>query len=80
MNVVVVPKKDEKWRVCLDYMDLNEVCLKDSFSLPRLDQIVDAIIEHDMPSFLDVFFGYNQIPIHLSDLEKITFILSTITI
>ena len=36
-NVVVVPKKGGKWRVCVDYTDLNEACLKDSFPLPRID-------------------------------------------
>ena len=40
-NVVVVPKKGGKWRVCVDYTDLNEACLKNSFPLPQIDQIVD---------------------------------------
>ena len=41
-NVVVVPKKGGKWRVCVDYTDLNDACPKDSFPLPRINQIVDA--------------------------------------
>ena len=41
-NVVVVPKNGEKWRVCVDYTDLNEACPKDNFPLPWIDQIVDA--------------------------------------
>ena len=36
-NVVVVPKKGKKWRVCVDYTDLNEACPKGSFPLPRID-------------------------------------------
>ena len=36
-NVVLVPKKGEKWRVCVDYTDFNEACPKDSFPLPRID-------------------------------------------
>ena len=36
-NVVVVPKKGNKWRLCVDYMDLNDACPKDSFPLPRID-------------------------------------------
>ena len=36
-NVVVVPKNGGKWRVCVDYTDLNEACPKDSFPLPRID-------------------------------------------
>ena len=36
-NVVVVPKKGGKWRVCVDYTDLNDACPKDNFPLPRID-------------------------------------------
>ena len=81
-NVVVVPKKGNKWRVCVDYKDLNDACPKDSFSLPRIDQIVDAAVGHGMVSFLDAFSGYHQIPMHPPDAEKTSFITpmdSTIT-
>lgn len=57
-NVVVVPKKLGKWRVCVDYTNLNEAYPKDSFPLPRIDQIVDATIRHGMLFFLDTFFEY----------------------
>ena len=50
-NVVVVLKKGGKWRVCVDYMDLNEACLKDYFPLPWIDQIVDVSVGHGMLSF-----------------------------
>ena len=50
-NVVVVPKKGGKWRVCVDYTDLNEACPKDSFPLPRIDQIVDVAARHGILSF-----------------------------
>ena len=73
-NIVVIPKKGGKWRVCVDYMDLNVACPKDSLLLPRIDQIVDAFSEHGMLSFLDAFFGYQQIPMHPPDAEKTTFI------
>ena len=62
-NVVVVPKKGNKWRVCVDYTDLNDACPKDSFPLPRIDKIVDASARHGMLSFLDAFSGNHQIPI-----------------
>ena len=42
-NKVVLPKKGGKWCVCVDYTNLNEACLKDSFLLARIDQIVDGI-------------------------------------
>ena len=63
-NVVVVSKKEGKWRVCVDYTDLNEACPKDSFLLPRIDHIVDATVEHRILSFLDAFSRYHHIPMH----------------
>ena len=76
-NTVVVKKKKGKWRVCVDFMDLNKVCLKDLFSVPRIDQLVDATVEHSRMSFLDTFQGYHQIPLILVDQEKIAFRTST---
>ena len=73
-NVVVAPKKGKKWRVYMDYTDLNDVCPKDSFPLPCIDQIVDAPAGHGMLSFLDAFSGYHQIPMHPPDAEKTSFI------
>ena len=75
-NVVVVPKKGGEWRVCIDYTDLNDVCPKDSFPLPRIDQIVDASAKHGMLLFLDAFSRYLQIPMCLLDVEKTSFITS----
>ena len=63
-NVVVVPKKGNKWSVCVDYTDLNDACPKDSFPLPHIDQIVDASLGQGMLLFLDASSGYHQIPIH----------------
>ena len=73
-NVVVVLKKGNKLRVCMDYTDLNDVCPKDSFPLPRIDQIVDASVGHGVLFFLDTFSGYHQIPMHPPDAEKTSFI------
>ena len=58
-----------KWCVCVDYTNLNEACPKDSFPLSCIDQIVDATTENGKKSFLDAFFGYHQIPMHLPDVE-----------
>ena len=60
-NTVVVKKKNGKWRVCMDFTDLNKVCPKDPFPMPRIDQLVDATIGHPRMSFLDAFLGYHQI-------------------
>ena len=66
-NIVVVPKKGGKWRVCVDYNDFNEACLKDSFPLPLIDQIIDVTSRHKILSFMDTFFRYHQIPMHPPD-------------
>ena len=60
--------------MCVDYTDLNDSCPKDSFPLPRIDQIVDASAGHSMLSFLDAFSGYHQIPMYLPEAEKTSFI------
>ncbi|RVW76199.1 Transposon Ty3-I Gag-Pol polyprotein [Vitis vinifera] len=73
-NVVVVPKKRGKWRVCVDYTNLNNACPKDSFPLPRIDQIVDSTSGQGMLSFLDAFSGYHQIPMSSDDEENTAFI------
>ena len=42
-NLVMVPKKDKQWRMCIDYTSLNKACPKDPFALPRIDQVIDSI-------------------------------------
>ncbi|XP_048619939.1 uncharacterized protein LOC125590418 [Brassica napus] len=54
-NVVVVKKKNGKWRVCIDFTDLNKSCPKDPFPLPYIDKLVDAIAGHQLMSFMDAF-------------------------
>ena len=73
-NTVVVKKKTGKWRVCVDFTDLNKACPKDSFPLPKIDQLIDATTGHDRMSFLDAYRGYHQIPLYAADQEKTTFI------
>ena len=73
-NTVVVKKKSRKWRICVDFIDLNKACLKDPFPIPRIDQLVDAIVGHPRMSFLDAFQGYHQIPLALNDQEKTAFV------
>jgi hypothetical protein len=74
LNTVVVKKKNDKWSMCVDFTDLNRVCPKDSYPLPRIDQLVDSVSGYDRLSFLDAFQGYHQIPISLTDQDKNAFI------
>ena len=73
-NTVVVKKKNGKWRVCVDFIDLNNACPKDPFFMSRIDQLVDATVGHPWMTFLDAFQGYHQIPLALDDQEKIAFV------
>ena len=73
-NVVIVKKANDKWRLCIDFTDVNIACPKDSFLLPRIDLIVDATTSHELLSFMDVFLGYNQIRRDPSDQEKTSFV------
>ena len=76
-NIVVVKKKSRKWRVCVDFTDLNKVCPKDPFSMPWIDQLVDVTVGYPRISFLDAFQSYHQIPFALDDQEKTAFVTST---
>ena len=66
-NTMVVKKKNGKWQVCIDFTDLNKACPKDPFSLPQIDQLMDAMVDHPRMSFLDAFQGYHQILLTLND-------------
>jgi ribonuclease HI len=72
--VVVVPKKDGKIRVCVDYRDLNKASPKDDFPLPHIDILVDNAARNATYSFMDGFSGYNQIRMAEEDKEKTTFV------
>lgn len=74
-DVMVVRKKNDKTRVCIDFTDLNEAGLKDSFLLPMIDILVDAMAGHQLMSFMDVYSRYNQILMHSDDQEKTSFMI-----
>ena len=73
-NIVLVPKKDGKVRMCMDYWDLNRASPKDNFPLPHIDVLVDNTTNFALFSLMDRFSGYNQIKIAPEDMEKMTFI------
>ena len=73
-NTIVVKKNSGKWRVYVDFTDLNKPYPKDLFPMPWIDQLLDATAGHPLMSFLDVFQGYHQIPLATDDQEKTAFV------
>ena len=74
-NVVMVPKLSRKRRMCMDFTNLNKGCPKDVYPLSSIDKLVDGASEVKFLSFINAYFGYNQIKTHSMDEEKITFII-----
>ena len=58
-NLVLVRKKNNEWRMCVDYTDLNEHYPKDPFGLPRIDEVVDSTAGCELLSFLDCYSSYH---------------------
>ncbi|MCO5587739.1 hypothetical protein L7F22_041691 [Adiantum nelumboides] len=72
--VVVTPKKNGKWRVCVDYRPLNEATKRDHFSLLFQDEILNEVAKHEKYTVCDGYSGYFQIRIAEEDQKKTTFI------
>ena len=70
----MVKKVNGKWRMYVDFTDLNKACPKDSYPLPRIDQLIDSTAGHQLLSFIGTFSDYNQIKIDEVDQEKTSFI------
>jgi hypothetical protein len=73
-NVVLVQKKNKKWRMCVDFTSLNKACPKDNFPLPRISTLVDAAAGCELLSLLDCFLGYHHIWMNEENEEKTSFI------
>ena len=65
--LVIVPKKNGEWWICVDYRELNKATQKDHFPFPFIDEILDTLVGRNFFSFLDGFSGYNQIEIAPED-------------
>lgn len=56
--------------MCIDFIDFNKACPKDSFSLLKIDELVDLTAGHSLLSFIGTFLGYNQILMYEQDEES----------
>ena len=63
----MVKKVNGKWRMCVDFTDLNKACPKNSYSLPRIDLFVGSTIDHQLYNFMDAFSRYNYIRLDEAD-------------
>jgi hypothetical protein len=70
----MVKKAIGKWRMCIDFTDLNKACPKDEFPLPRIDSLVDASASSELMSLLDCYSDYHQIWMKKEDEPKTSFI------
>ena len=77
-NVIPIPKKDNKVRVCVDFRDLNKANPKDDFPLPHINMLVDSTIGHSMLFFMYRFFGYSHILMALEDMRRCPSLLSRV--
>ena len=75
-NMVMVKKANRKWRMCMDFIDLNKACPKDRYPLLQVDVLVDSTTQHQLLSFMDAFSSYNQIKMDDADQEKTSFVTS----
>ncbi|PNX87219.1 gag-pol polyprotein [Trifolium pratense] len=76
-NVVMVKKANGKWRMCVDFTDLNKACPKDPYSLPNIDRLIDGASGCKMLSFMDAYSGYNQIKMNPTDAPHTAFMSNT---
>jgi len=72
----MVKKASKKWRMCVDFTNLNKACPKDLYPFPRVNVLVDSTAQRQLLSFMDAFSGYNQIRMHKDDQEKTSFVTS----
>ncbi|GKV11423.1 hypothetical protein SLEP1_g22684 [Rubroshorea leprosula] len=72
-NLVLVKKANGKWRMCIDYTNLNDACPKDCYPMPNIDKLVEPASGNERLSLLDAYSGYHQVPMTHEDVDKISF-------
>lgn len=72
-NIVLVRKKNGSLRVCIDYRQLNSKSVKDSYSLPRIEEVFDVLHGSKYFSTLDMKSGYHQVEVEETHRERTAF-------
>ncbi len=73
--IVVVPKKNGKLKICVDFRTFNAATKKDPYPLPFIDEVINIIVGHEVYTFVDGFSKYHQISIAPEDRYKIAFVI-----
>lgn len=77
-NVLLVKKKTGELRLCIYFRALDQRTLKDSFSLPRIDEIFDSFLGYKYFSILDMKSGYHQIEMEEKHKERTVFTVDSL--
>jgi hypothetical protein len=72
-GIVPVQKKDGRWRVCVDFRDLNRATPKDEYPMPVAETLINAAAGNKILSFMDSNTGYNQIFMAPENIHKTAF-------
>ena len=71
--IIFVPKKDQTWRMCINYREHNKITIKNHYPLPWIDDLFDQLFRVCILSKIDLRIGYHQLLIKEKDIHKTTF-------